>query len=81
MININIVPPSQPTIKDLLRQIDRLQKSEAVMIAEKELQVRGDLEARITALKALEKRGMEIIAAGVDAEFLRGMIGGTEFGC
>ena len=81
MIDIKVTPKPQPTIKDLLREIDRLQKSEAVRIAEKEIQVRGDLDARITALRAMEKRGMEILDAGVDAEFLRGMVGATDFGC
>lgn len=69
------------TIKDMMRELERLQKSRFVAIAQQDIRVRAQLEAQLQELRALEKRGREIADADVDVQFLSQFIDVPDFGC
>lgn len=58
------------TIKDMMRELERLQKSRFVAIAQQDIRVRAQLEVQLRELRALEERGKAIVGRDVDVQFL-----------
>lgn len=63
--------PREYTISEIEREIERLQKSEAVRLARKEQKIYNKRKAYMGALLALEKRGKELEAAGITMDNMR----------
>ncbi len=68
------------TIKDMMRELERLQKSRFVAIAQQDLRVRAQLDAQLRELRALEERGREIVGRDVDVQFLSQFIDVPDWG-
>lgn len=68
------------TIKDMMRELERLQKSRFVAIAQQDLRVRAQLDAQLRDLRALEQRGREIVGKDVDVQFLSQFIDVPDWG-
>jgi hypothetical protein len=69
------------TIKDLIRELERLNRSRYVALARKDAEVRKQLEAQLEELHALEERGKAIADADVDVAFLDSLVEGPDWGC
>lgn len=68
------------TLKDMMRELERLQKSRFVAIAQQDLRVRAQLDAQLRELRALEERGREIVGRDVDVQFLSQFIDVPDWG-
>ena len=73
-MNIPTPEKTEKTLKDLVRELDRLKESRFVALAVKEQEVRNELETRIAYLHNLEQRGKEIVGRGVDTELIEQFI-------
>lgn len=67
------------TDEEVEREIERLQESPYVKLANKERRVRTRRRQYLYGLRQLEKKGRELEAAGITAEVLDGMCG-EEYG-
>lgn len=61
------------TDEQVEREIERLRKSPMVALARKEERVRYKRRQVLYNLRALEKKGKQLIAAGITMEVLQGM--------
>ena len=58
------------TDEEVEKEIERLSQSEAVSLARREIRLKYRRRQRLYTLRDLEKRGRELIAAGITREML-----------
>lgn len=63
--------PREYTMNEIEAEIERLKKSDAVRLARKEQHIYAKRKSYMSALLALEKRGMELKAEGITMENMR----------
>lgn len=63
---------------DVEREIARLTDSDLVKLARRELYLRNRRRQRMYTLRSLEKRGLELQAAGISIENLEALIAADE---
>lgn len=66
------------TDEEVEKEIERLSQSEAVALARREIRLKYRRRQRLYTLRDLEKRGRELIAAGITREMLDDVCDGDE---
>ena len=68
------------TLKDMMREVERLEQSRFVAIARQDILLRQRIGAHLDELRRLEARGKEIVGKDVDVQFLSQFIDTPDFG-
>lgn len=61
------------TDEEVEEEIKRLNATEAVKLARREQRIKYRMRQKLYTMRALEKRGLELMAAGITSEMLEAM--------
>lgn len=68
------------TDEEVEEEIKRLNTTEAVKLARREQRIKYRRRQKLYTMRALEKRGLELMAAGITSEMLEAMFAEAEDG-